>query len=1110
MTIRIDAVSGVAPGRLPTGTVTFVLGDVAGSTQLWEQRPAEMPAVLARLDALVDAGVAAHGGVRPAEQGEGDNFVAAFGKAADAVAFAAELQVALVNESWPGELEVGLRIALHTGDAKSRDGGRYMGEALNRCARLRALGHPGQVLVSGTTSALVVGPLPAGTFLRDLGVHHLRDLSQPERVAQLCGPDLPAQFPPLRSLDRAITNLPVQLTSFVGRAGELAEAGLLLADRRLLTLLGAGGCGKTRLAVQLAAELADQFTDGVWFADLAPLADPDLVARTLASAAGIAEVPGRPMIDVMTERLADAVVLVLLDNCEHLLDGSAALVEALLRSCPGVRVLVTSREPLGIAGETTYRVPSLGLPVGPDDAGCESVTLFAARAALARPTMRVGAEELAAMVAICLRVDGIPLAIELAAARCRALTPRQIADRLVKQFGLLTGGTRGALPRHRALEASIAWSYDLLTPDEQALLLRLSVFAGDFDLDAAEAVGASSPDDAWMVLDLLAALVDRSLVQQGENGRYRLLETIRQFAENRLLATGEAGAVRTRHAEHYRGIAEAAETELYGNAIVAARSRLALDLDNLRTAAEHAIAVGDADLALDLVLPTDLFWQTWLAEAEDRLARILKLPGLAPERRMLGLSAAAEYGCLLGNLTALSDYTARGMAILDEAEDPMARGWVLDLAGWMRFFRDEDGAEEVGRAGAELLRSVDHPRAAYYVLDALWGLGFTAFSEGRTAESRAVLDEALDWARSSNSLLGLGRSGMFGATLPIITGDLHGTRDVLDSALQVAGESGDVLFPFGAVGREFADALTGDSAAPGRLREVVAGARAMQEGFAIALGSWALAVIEARSPGCADWRAAVDEAEPWMAGVGFKWGAAWAKAAAVVHLLAEDDLDAAAKAAQAAMAALTASPRAELARGPVELAFARLELARGNPVAAEEAVHRSLAASTAAGLNLQLVEAFELLATLSVQLGATVEAARLLAGATTAREALDFPRSVAEAAHAAELDTRLTAAGELDAIDAARADGARMSLPDLVAYASRRRGARRRPASGWESLTPTELDVVGLVAQGLGNPEIATKLCVSRETVKTHVSNALTKLGVSNRTELAALAIRRG
>jgi predicted ATPase/DNA-binding NarL/FixJ family response regulator len=1099
-------------GALPTGTVTFVVGDLAGSTWLWKDRPKEMAAVLARMDELIEAARSAHDGRRPPGQGESDNFVFAFAGASGALAFAADLQARICAQTWPGGISVGLRMAVHTGEARVRDGNRYMGEVLNRCGRLRTLGHPGQVLVSGATAVLVADALPSGLTLRDLGTHQLRDLSRSERVAQLCGPDLPADFPGLRCLDLTPTNLPAQATSFVGRAAEIAETSLLLGDRRLLSLLGAGGCGKTRLAVALASQVAADFPDGVWFADLAPLSDPDLIARTVAVAAGISEVPRRALLEVLTERLAPTKTLVVLDNCEHLVDSAAAVADALVRGCPGVRVLVTSREPLAAPGETTYRVPSLGLPAGPDDTGCESVRLFADRVTLARPTMQVGPAEVADMSAICSRLDGIPLAIELAAAHCGALTLRQISMRLASHFGLLTGGTRGALPRHRALEASIAWSYDLLADEGQRLLCRLSVFAGGFDLEAAEAVAVSTREERGSVVDALIGLVDRSLVQLGDDGRYRLLEPVRQFAEARLPAV-EAAAVRARHAEHYRLVAAAAADDLYGTAITATRARLAQDRDNLRTAVEYAIARGDADLAWDLVLPIDVFWHSSLAEATDRLSRVLALPGLAPDRRLLGLAASAEHACHLGDLAALARWTSEGLAMLDADTSPLARGWLVELGGWSRLFRDEDGTVEQGRAGVELLRQDGSPRARYYMLDGLWGVGLAELAAGRTTEALAVFDEALALARAAGGLIGLGRSRFVAAMCGLIRGDLHGLHEEFAASVAMLEECGDDMGLIAAVLAATAAALGGDAAARPRLRATVEQARAMRQGFAIALGAWGLTVIEARTPGGPDWRVAVGESEPMLARVGFRWAEAWVKAARAVNLLAENDLAGADAAVRDALETVAASPRAELARGPVELARARVDLAAGNLVTAEDAVHRALAALTASNLDLQTVEALELLAELAIaapdaskHFGA--EAARLLSGTTAARDALGFPRTAAEEQRVAGLREQLTGATEV--LEAESADGSRMSLPDLVAYASRRRGARRRPASGWEALTPTERSVVNLIARGLRNPEIATELFVSTETVKTHVSSALAKLGVSNRTELAALAIRRG
>jgi predicted ATPase/class 3 adenylate cyclase/DNA-binding CsgD family transcriptional regulator len=1120
---RIPRSGEVAPGRrrdverviaemtLPVGTVTFVLGDMASSTRLWEQHPDVMPAVLGRIDVLAGEVLVRHQGARPAEQGEGDNLVAAFGNASDAIRYAAELQAALVAEPWPDGIPVALRMAVHTGDARLRDGGRYMGEALNRCARLRALGHGGQVLLSAATSALVVEHLADGLFLRDLGSHHLRDLSQPDRIAQLCGPGLPFDFPALRALDRTMTNLPTQITSFVGRAAELAETTLLIGDRRMLTLAGAGGCGKTRLSLQLAAEVLDSFPDGVWFADLGPLTDPDLVAATVAAVAGVRELPGRAVLDTVADRLAGATALVVLDNCEHLLDACAGLAETLLHRCPGVRVLATSREPLGVEGETTYRIPSLGLPAADDDASCESVTLFAERAALARPTLRMGPAELAAAAAICRRLDGIPLAIELAAARCRALTPGQIAERLGEHFDLLTGGSRRALPRHRALEASVEWSYNLLTDDERRLLQRLAVFAGGFDLTAAEVVSADSPEHAWAVVDQLTGLVDKSLVLQEESGRYRLLETVRQFAEARLAATGDAPAVRRRHAEHFQALAAAAEADLYGPGIAEARRRLRPDTDNFRAAAEFAVAEGDADLALGVLVPLDLFWQATLVEARERITRALAVPGGTPELRMRGFATAAEIDALSGAFDGMAASVTAGLALADGATDPLAYGWLTEQLGWVRFLLGEEGGETAAGAGLEILRSVDDPRARYYILDALFATAWAKVAQGHTAEGLARNAEAYTLACAGGGPLGIGRAGGVDGVFRVVCGDLTEAPVQLAAAVHTLEECGDGLASWFAVAEILAAGLAGDESVPDRLRGFLSAARADQQGFAIAWGSWGLALLEARlEPSPPPWRAAVDEAETGMAGASFRWGGPWMKALRAQHLAREGDVAGARAEADAALAAVEATTeRTELARGPVELARARIALAEGDPPGAEDCGQRALAALVAHGLRLQAVEALEFVATLAVE-GSPAEAARLLAAAAGIRAGLPYPPSPAEEARLTDSLERLRKLLAPDAMEAAWVEGSAMALADAAAYAARGRGPRRRPSTGWNSLTPTELSVVGLVAAGLRNPEIAAKLFVSPETVKTHVSNALAKLGVSNRTELAALAARRG
>ena len=437
-------------GLLPTGTVTLLLADVEGSTRLWETQPGEMTAAVARLNQAVSEIIATHDGVRPVEQGEGDSFVAAFARASDAVAAAVALQRAPLAP-------IRLRIGVHTGEVQLRDEGNYAGPTINRTARLRDLGHGGQTLLSGATEPLVVDRLPEGAWLTDLGTHPLRDLPRPERVVQLCHPDLVNEFPPLRTSKAvAASNLPVQLTSFVGREAELTQLRELLAQNRVVTLTGAGGAGKTRLAVQVAAQLADEFDDGVWYVDLAPITDPELVSVTVARALGLPDQPGRSTMDSLLRFVRDRQMLVVLDNCEHLLDASAELVVAVLSGAARLTLLATSREAIGLAGEVSWRVPSLSLA---DDA----IEMFTDRARHARPGFAVSDDNAAAVTEICRRLDGLPLAIELAAARVRALSLNEILDSLHDRFRLLTGGARTAVRRQQTLRASVDWSHALLT-----------------------------------------------------------------------------------------------------------------------------------------------------------------------------------------------------------------------------------------------------------------------------------------------------------------------------------------------------------------------------------------------------------------------------------------------------------------------------------------------------------------------------------------------------------------------------------------------------------------------------------------------------------------------
>ena len=583
--------------ELPTGTVTLLLADVEGSTRLWDTQPEIMRAAVARLDQVLAETVGNHHGVRPVEQGEGDSFVVAFSRAVDAVNCALALQRAPLAP-------IKLRIGIHSGDVHLRDEGNYIGPTINRAARLRDLAHGGQTVLSSAAEPLVVDQLPPEVTLTDLGSHPLRDLPRPERVSQLCHPDLQNEFPPLRSTNSsAAVGLPVLLTTFVGRRTDIRNIRESLVGNRLVTLTGAGGAGKTRLAVEIAAALAvdaTDYPDGIWYVDLAPLVDPDMVPLTVARALNLPEQPGQLTIDVLARSIRDRRLLLLLDNCEHLLDASAALITALLARCPELTVLTTSREPIGVPGAVSWRVPSLPL-------ADEAVELFADRARRIKPDFRIDADNVDLVTEICRRLDGLPLAIELAAARIRALTPTELLTSLRDTFRLLTGGARTAVRRQQTLQASVDWSHALLSEPEQVLFRRLAVFYGGFDLEAAQAVAGDT--ERYQVLDQLTLLVDKSLViaDDGPVGtRYRLLETVRQYAQEKLHESREGNSVRSRHRDHYTamaGMLDGAEHQLR-------LDRAGTEIDNLRAAFAWSRENSDAELALTLAASLLPLWLT--------------------------------------------------------------------------------------------------------------------------------------------------------------------------------------------------------------------------------------------------------------------------------------------------------------------------------------------------------------------------------------------------------------------------------------------------------------------------------------------------------------------
>ncbi|MGE5265064.1 MAG: ATP-binding protein, partial [Acidobacteriota bacterium] len=598
-----DEMPSSASFNLPSGTLTFLFTDIEGSTRLWDRFPGEMRATMLRHDSLIETSVAEKGGVLVRPRGEGDSRFAVFPRASDAVAAAGIIQRRLADEAWPIPMPLRVRIALHTGEADLRDGD-YYGSSVNRCARLRAAAHGGQTLLSQATRDLVQDTLPPGYSLRDMGEHRLKDLRVQEHIFQLVLPGLPVEFPPLEGLEKPRTNLSPLLSTFVGREQEMVELKKVLARARLVTITGPGGAGKTRLALQVAADTLDDYPDGVWLVELAPLADPTLVPQLVANALSVREQEGQPLTQTLLDYLRAKQLLLVLDNCEHLIQAVAEQVDQVMCCAPALRILATSREPLGTAGEVVWSIPPLSFPrfgaeLNVDHlAKYDAIRLFVDRARAAQPGFAVTVQNAPAVIQICTSLDGAPLAIELAAARVRVLSVEEIAARLDDRFRLLASGVRTASPRQQNLRALINWSYDLLSDAERILFRRLAIFAGGWTLESAEAVCAGKPDpdspcdlEMFDILDLLSHLVDKSLVvAEPQDGieRFRFLETIRQYSQERMVESGEAECLAERHAGYFCRMAEGCYRKLWGPEQGRWLARLDADHDNLRAALEWA------------------------------------------------------------------------------------------------------------------------------------------------------------------------------------------------------------------------------------------------------------------------------------------------------------------------------------------------------------------------------------------------------------------------------------------------------------------------------------------------------------------------------------------
>ena len=642
------------PATLPTGTVTFVFTDIEGSTRLLQALGDGYAAVLADHRRILAGAVDAHGGT--VFGSEGDALFVVFADATAAIAAAAAGQRALAAHPWPGDRPLLVRMGIHTGQV-ILTGGDYVGLALHQVARIAAAGHGGQVLVSAATRALASDPLPDGLALRDLGEHRLKDLNRPERLFQVSGPGLADSFPRLRTLDARVNNLPLQLTSFVGRA-ELETARGLVAGTRLLTLTGPGGTGKTRLALQLAADLVDDFPDGVFFVPLDAVFDPGLVASAIVDAIGIDPGAGEPLTSLV-DHLRTKRTLLVLDNFEQVIEGGSS-VSSLLAEAPGLTVVVTSRVLLRLYGEQEFPVPPLGLPAAgaittaADGMAVEAVRLFVERAMASQPSFMLTDANAATVADIVLRLDGLPLAIELAAARVRILAVDVLAARLQDRLGTLTGGSRDRPERQQTLRGAIDWSYDLLEPADRLLFQRFAVFAGGACLSQAEAVCGPPASLGQPVLDGLASLAEKSLLRAVPGGpgepRFAMLPTIREYALERLESSAEVEAIRAGHGETFAALVEGASPELTGPDGARWLDRLELDHDNVRAALDWAVEQGSADVALRIVGAIWRFWQIrgHLHEAQVRARRVLEMPSAAGQpattrARAIGAAGSIAY-----------------------------------------------------------------------------------------------------------------------------------------------------------------------------------------------------------------------------------------------------------------------------------------------------------------------------------------------------------------------------------------------------------------------------------------------------------------------------------
>lgn len=1023
--------------------------------------------------------------------------VALFAVATAAVRAAFALQRAARTASSPHPW-----VAIDAPDAAIEDTPTQLDSTRARCAKLGRIARGGQVLVTARAKDAIAGSLPDGTTLVDRGAHRLGEAKAPVRVWEALHPDVAPEPGPLLSLDAIPNNMPDPKAAFIGREEELRRATEALAGTRLLTLTGAGGCGKTRLALELAGRSPERFPDGAWWVPLGQLEEAALVGQAVAESLSVRPLAGRTPLDAASTHLADSRALVVLDNCEHLQSAAGDTAAALLAACPAVTVLATSRSPLEVAGETRWRVPSLSEH--------DAAQLFVSRARRARPDFVQTRDDAAAIDDICAAVDRIPLALEVVAARAGMLSLDQISAALEHHFDALTEGGETELSRHDTLRASVDWSYDLLSDRGRAMLRRLAVFRGGFTLESAEHVCPGGELERVAVLDLLASLVDESLVVADETGpviRYRLLETVRQRAHERLAEAGELDSLRDRHMDAFIALAEQVEATILDSHPARSLAPMDSEAANFRAALDRAIET-DPDRALRLCLGLTRWWRLrgLFDVAERSYERALEAADPAPSAlRARVLWGRAYLLVFAGNYQRAIDSAQAAVAMAEEVGDSVALARALHVLAQIQIFPDPVGSRRLLERSRGLAKASGDD---YFLVAATHVLAQTYQICDDFERADELFDEVRELAER-DGFRGLFAFRCLGKSVAgLMRADRKTTFAYAEQGLAASLEVGEpttegIAHSLMAV---FENAEGRHDAAVSRLERSRPGIAAKGAGMALHYIDTVLAAAHAGLGDLEQARAGLEKVVATNADFGY-W-LAWTTAQlADVERVAGD----AERADQRAREALEIAVHIEsltLAAWSQEV-LGRLASERGEWSAAEALLHEALAPLVERELWLWMPKVLDGLALAAGGAGDLEFSARLAGAVTTARSSLGLARWAPDQPRFGELEQDLRRSLGDEAFARNRSAGAELTLEETAGWVRRARGSRKRPSAGWDSLTPTEAEVARHAAAGLSNPQIGERMFISRGTVKVHLSHIYAKLDVHNRAELAAEAARR-